>query len=62
MHHHEIHGSDLPCRILGWLTDADSGLRVHHGLVVFKALASSTVGRYVAWDFMRNSFPQIVDM
>ncbi|XP_043210450.1 aminopeptidase N-like [Amphibalanus amphitrite] len=49
-------------RMLGWLTAADSGLRVHHGLMAFKAVSSTTVGRYVAWDFMRNSFTDIVEM
>ncbi|KAF0311370.1 Aminopeptidase N [Amphibalanus amphitrite] len=49
-------------RMLGWLTASDSGLRVHHGLMAFKAVSSTTVGRYVAWDFMRNSFTDIVEM
>ena len=49
-------------RYLNWTITPDSGIRVQDGAQVFSSVAYNPVGRYLAWDFLRNSLPQIVKM
>ena len=40
----------------------DSGIRVQDGAQVFSTVAYNSVGRYLAWDFLRDNIQQIADV
>ena len=48
-----------PDRYLNWTITPDSGIRVQDGAQVFSAVAYNSVGRYLSFDFLRNSIKQI---
>ncbi|XP_037093237.1 aminopeptidase N-like [Pollicipes pollicipes] len=47
-------------RYLNWTLTPDSGIRVQDGSQVFSAVSSNSVGRYLAWDFLRNNLKRIL--
>ncbi|XP_043210449.1 aminopeptidase N-like [Amphibalanus amphitrite] len=48
-------------KLLSWLITPDSGLRVQHGNLVFKSVASNPAGGDLAWSFMRENSKEIVE-
>jgi len=49
-------------RYLNWTLTPDSGIRVQDGSQVFSAVSSNSVGRYLAWDFLRNNLKAVVNV
>ena len=53
-------GPRTPDRYLNWTVTPDSGIRVQDGAQVFSTVAYNSVGRYLAWDFLRNNIKHVV--